>query len=226
MNTFSSALIEPNYAASDRAASTLRVTHVVVSLDTGGLERIVIDLLRFGLAGGNNPSVICLERPGNLASQVESLGIPLFCVNKRPGLRFSTVSRLRSLFKELQPDVVHTHQIGALLYAGPAARRERIAAVVHTEHINNVAKSRSLNRRIRTRLLWRLAGTFADRFCCVAEDIAAEARSYRTVPEKKLSVVLNGIDTAAFNEAGDTDSLRRELKIPPPVPPSSEQSEG
>ena len=36
---------------------------------------------------------------------------------------------------------MHTHQIGALLYAGPAARREKVPVVVHTEHINNVAKS-------------------------------------------------------------------------------------
>ena len=43
------------------------------------------------------------------------------CIQKPPGIRLGTFGRLRSLFHELGPDVVHTHQIGALFYAGPAA---------------------------------------------------------------------------------------------------------
>ena len=58
----------------------------------------------------------------------------------------------------MRPDVVHTHQMTALLYAGRAARQERIP-VVHTEH-NNVAahRSKSWGRRLRTELLWRCRG--------------------------------------------------------------------
>lgn len=89
---------------------------------------------------------------------------------------------------------------------------------MHTEHINNVAKSPTLNKKVRTRLLWALAGSFADRFCCVSEDVAEAARAYGTVPRRKVSVVLNGIDTAAFDSTGDRDSLRQRLKIPAGVP--------
>jgi glycosyltransferase involved in cell wall biosynthesis len=212
------ALMNPIDSRSTRAEPPLRVTHVVIALDTGGLERIVVDLLRFGLARGHKPSVICLERPGNLASEVETLRVPILCANKQPGLRFSTIERLRVMLKELRPDVVHTHQIGALLYAGPAARREKIPVVVHTEHINNVAKARTLSRRLRTRLLWRVAGSFADRFCCVSDDIAEAVSAHGTVARRKVSVVLNGIDTAAFESAGDSDSLRQSLGIPRGAP--------
>ena len=194
------------------------VTHVVLSLDTGGLERIVVDLARAGCDQGHLPSVICLERPGNLASQIETLGIPVLCANKQPGLRFGTIEQVRRLLRELKPHVVHSHQISALLYAGPAARRERVPVVVHTEHINNVAKHTSLNRRVRTRLLWGLAGSFADHVCCVSDDVASAVRAYRTIPGRKVSVVFNGIDTAAFDSTGDCDALRRSLGIPPGVP--------
>ena len=160
------------------------------------------------------PSVICLERPGKLASDVERLRVPILCANKQPGLRFGTIEHLRVMLKELRPDVVHTHQVGALLYAGPAARREKVPVVVHTEHINNVAKARTLNKRFRTRMLWHVAGSFADRFCCVSDDIALAAKAYGTVPAKKLTVVLNGIDTTVFDAPGDCESLRRSLGIP------------
>src|SRR5208337_2789884 len=75
-------LMESIPGCNNRLDSPLRVTHVVVSLDIGGLERIVVDLIRFGRAQGHDPSVICLERPGTLAAQVETLGIPLLCAGK------------------------------------------------------------------------------------------------------------------------------------------------
>ena len=210
--------MESNPGAMDCSDRSLRVTHVVLALDTGGLERIVLDLVRVGREHGQDPSVICLERPGTLAGQVEALGVPLWCADKPPGLRLGTVTRLRKLLRNSKPDVVHTHQIGALLYAGPAARLEKVPVVVHTEHINNVAKARSAARRIRVRLLWGLAGTFADRFCCVSDDVAQAVKAYRTVPHQKVRVVLNGIDTAVFGSSGDCESLRRELGIPHDAP--------
>ena len=218
MCNLNSPLVESISRTNNRPESPLRITHVVLALDTGGLERIVVDLIRVGLAQGHQPSVICLERRGNLASQIENIGIPVLCANKQPGLRFRTIHRVRELLSELKPHVLHSHQIGALLYAGPAARREKVPVVVHTEHINNIAKYPALSKRIRTRLLWGLAGSFADRFCCVSDDIASAVKAYRTVPSRKVSVVLNGIDTAAFDSHGDGQSLRRSLGIPHDVP--------
>ena len=199
-------------------AESMRVAHVVLSLDIGGLERIVADLVRVGRALGQIPSVICLERPGTLAAQVETLGVPVLCANKPPGLRLETIGRIRELLRQLKPDVVHTHQIGALIYTGPAARREKVPAVVHTEHINNVAKHHSLNKRARVRLLWGLAGSYADRFCCVSDDIADAVKAYRTVPGRKVVVVLNGIDTETFATQEGSESVRRDLGIPQGVP--------
>src|SRR5271157_2819055 len=199
-------------------ATTIRVVHVVLSLDIGGLERIVADLVRVGRALGQIPSVICLERPGTLAPQVEALGVPVLCAGKPPGLRLDTIGRIRELLRQLKPDVVHTHQIGALIYTGPAARRKKVPAVVHTEHINNVAKHRSLSKRARIRLLWGLAGSYADRFFCVSDDIAEAVKAYRTVPGRRVVVVPNGIDTAAFATKGGCESLRRDLGIPHGVP--------
>jgi sugar transferase (PEP-CTERM/EpsH1 system associated) len=199
-------------------SANLHVTHVVLSLDCGGLERIVLDLARTGPELGQRVSVICLERAGTLALQVEEAGAPVICLEKPPGRRPEMAGRVQSTLRLLRPDVVHTHQIGALCYSGAAAKEERVPVVVHTEHINQVAKHRSFNRQIRTRLLWCLGARYADRFFCVSEDIASEARAFGAVPRRKLGVVLNGIDTARFRARGPCAAQREALGIPAGAP--------
>ena len=193
-------------------AEGLRVVHVVLSLDLGGLERLVIDLVREGRTFGQLASVVCLERPGLLAAELEAMRVPVFCVEKRPGLRPEIFRRLRKLFRVLQPDVVHTHQIGALCYAGPSARRFGVPVVVHTEHGKNYASRR------RTRWLGRLAGRYAQRFFCVSRDIAEELRACRIVPKTKIAVAPNGIDIAQFRDPAARTDVRRELGIPQSAP--------
>src|SRR5262249_3822938 len=121
-----------------RMADGLKVAHLVMSLDFGGLERIVVDLVREGQKRGQPVSGICLEGPGTLARMAESCGARLFCVHKEPGIRLSTFRRLKDIIREIDPDVIHTHTIGALFYCGPAARELRVPVVVHTEHTNNI----------------------------------------------------------------------------------------
>jgi glycosyltransferase involved in cell wall biosynthesis len=190
----------------------MRVAHVVLSLDVGGLERVIIELVREGHQLGQEVSVICLERRGLLADQVEAAGGRVIALAKRPGLKPGMVGEIGAVLGELRPDVVHTHQIGALVYAGPAARRLGIRAVVHTEHTNNLSMPTSRGRRLRMRVLWWYAARYAARFLCVSEDIAVAARA--VVAAERVGVVTNGIDTAAFGHKGDRTWVRQQLGIP------------
>jgi len=107
----------------------------------------------------------------------------------------------------------------ALLYAGRAARRERVR-VVHTEQ-NNISARRpkSWARRLRTELLWRYAGRYADRFCGVARDVVAAAGAYGTIRRRKLTHIPNGIDTSTFAAAEvDRPAVRTAIGIASDAP--------
>jgi glycosyltransferase involved in cell wall biosynthesis len=200
-------------------SDTLHVTHAVLSLDTGGLERIVVDLVRQGRRLGQRVSVICLERPGTLAPQAEALGARLLCLGKKPGVRPGTRGHVEVALRDLRPDVLHTHQVGALFYAGPAARSAGVPVVVHTEHINNIRKAGAgYIRRQRMSWLWWWAARHARKFLCVSADIADELAARRIVPREKLAVVLNGINTEPFREPVDRAALRHSLGIAPDAP--------
>ncbi|MGH7135110.1 MAG: glycosyltransferase, partial [Pirellulales bacterium] len=194
--------------------AVLNVAHVVLSLEVGGLERLVVELIREGARLGNLSTVVCLEREGRLASQAAALGAEVHSMGKPPGVRLATTRALARHFRRRKPDVVHCHQIGALFYAGPAARRAGVPVVVHTEHGKNYGHRR------RTRLLGRWAGRQAHKFCCVSEDIAAEVRRARIVAGNKVAVVPNGIDVQRFadlkaNPGAPGQNLKSDLGIPP-----------
>ena len=205
-------------AAVTPPSAPLRVVHVVVSLEAGGLERVVLDLLREGRRLGQDASVICLEQPGKLADEAAAQGFRVLCAGKRPGLRWSTVSKVRALLEPLRPAVVHAHQSGALLYAGLAARRAGVPVVVHTEHNNHLRKQGSALGRLRRTMLARVAGRRAQRFFCVSGDVADAVRKHRLYPADKTFVVPNGIDLSPFEEPFDRVAVRQSLGIPAEAP--------
>jgi sugar transferase (PEP-CTERM/EpsH1 system associated) len=193
-------------------SETLKVTHVVLSLDVGGLERNIINQIREGQRLGQTVSVVCMERPGTLASLATSYGAKLICLDKRPGFRLEMINRMRRALQILQPDVVHTHQIGPLFYTGPAARRVGIPLVVHTEH------GKEDYSKLRLRWLTRMASRYAARFYCLTVDMAAEVIAHRVVARRKVTVIRNGIDTDCFRAPCDPIAIRRELNIPLAAP--------
>ena len=191
--------------------SQFHVAHIVLNLEVGGMERVVVDLVREGLALAQRLSVVTVSSRGELASVVEAMGVPVICVNKPPGLKMGAVKDLAAVFRKLRPDVVHTHQIGALFYAGRAARLAKVPLVVHTEHGKHFA-------RLRTRWMGRFAACYAARFFCVSEDLASHVRLNRVAPPRKVVVVVNGIDTDRFSVKGKEGALSASLGIPAGVP--------
>ena len=113
------------------------VAQVVQHLIPGGIETMALDLAAF-CEEHENTIIISLE--GNRRSAIrnwprlQAVANKLIFLDKKPGLDPLLIIRLRGLFKRLGVDVVHTHHIGPLLYAGTAARLAGIKGLIHTEH--------------------------------------------------------------------------------------------
>lgn len=197
---------------SSREPRRLRIAHVVLSLDAGGLERIVVNLVAAARRAGHRPLVICLERPGTLAPRAAALGAHVLSLGKRPGLTPGLVPQLRTIFRRLKPDVIHSHQVAALCYAGPAARLAGISAVVHTEH------GRHYSARRRTRWLGRVSGLWAERFFCVSQEIADDICDLRVARRGKVHYLPNGIDPRPFASPFDREAARARLSVGPENP--------
>jgi glycosyltransferase involved in cell wall biosynthesis len=169
----------------------LKVLHVSFTLDTGGLERIILDLMLRGPGLGLAPAAAVLGEPGSLAARAGELGFVVHRLEQRPGLDWEVVRRLRELVRRLGVSVLHAHNEGAGLYAGLAGRLSG-RPVVTTRH--------GLSFRAGPRGIWlrRAAGLLARRTVCVGRGVYRLARRVDRLPARRLEVVYNGVDTRRF----------------------------
>jgi len=190
--------------------SPLRVLHVVLDLDAGGLERLVVDIVRGSDTRRFESQVLCLRAPGRQAASLDGMGR----VHVAPHLsRWSWLhpAPLIRQIREIAPDVVHTHS-GVWYKASLAARRAGVPRVIHTDH------GRPWPDPWSAWVVDHLASHRTDVLVAVSEPLARFLRARLHVRPGRLRVILNGVDTARFRPRPDPGTLRQELGLAPDVP--------
>jgi sugar transferase (PEP-CTERM/EpsH1 system associated) len=195
----------------------LTVLHVTWSLKTGGLEHLVVDLVRLGPGLGLRPVVAVLAEVGELSEQVRSEGAPLYVLGKRSGLDFRMVTRLIGVIRQEKVDVVHAHNQGAMLYAGLSARLSRRPMIATRHGTSRWGRDQPVDRSYR--LLSRLAGRLARYTVCVGNDSLRVAREVDHIPAGRLRMIYNGVDSARFPHGPEARAeARRELGLDQEIP--------
>jgi glycosyltransferase involved in cell wall biosynthesis len=135
-----------------------------------------------------------------------------------PARDVAALVELRRLFRDLQPDIVHTHNPKPGVYGRLAARAARAPAVVNTVHGLYALPDDPFAKRAVVYSLERVASTCSDaELLQNVEDLPVLERI--GVPRRKLRVLGNGIDLDRFDatrvDAGRVDVLRKEFGAEP-----------
>jgi glycosyltransferase involved in cell wall biosynthesis len=188
----------------------VRILHVVLDLDQGGLERIVPDIVRRLPPERFESHVLALKFLGRNAAGLDAFG-GLHVAGAMPPWSMAWPRGLTRQIGALAPDVVHTHS-GVWYKASLAARRAAVPRLVHTDH------GRLGPEHWKARLLDGLAARRTDVVVAVSEVLAEHLT--RTVVRGAAPVVVvpNGVDTELFRPRADTGKVRAELGIPADAP--------
>jgi glycosyltransferase involved in cell wall biosynthesis/peptidoglycan/xylan/chitin deacetylase (PgdA/CDA1 family) len=176
------------------AAVTEQVTvaHLVLTLNTGGLERLVCDLAR-QRSSEFQTIVCCLDARGHLADSLEASGIKVHVVSRHGGLDAGLIVRLARWLRRQGVQVLHTHGPDPMFYGGWAAKLAGVAVRVHTQHDTMLADG-----SWRDRLKFRLAAPAFHSVVAVSgrtEQILAEHAGHH----RGLLTIRNGIDIDRFH---------------------------
>lgn len=186
----------------------LHILHVVQSLDPGGMENVLVRVAERLVERDCVIDVCCLEKDGRLAERFRKIGT-VTALGKLPGFRISTMAGLHRVLRRIRPDLVHTHNLGPLIYTSLATWGGKACTILHGEHSQLNAADQTPRRLWQRRLLYH---------CCrrvhtVSNSLYDHLLTFG-FPEKLLTAVVNGVDCEHFLPAVDKVSVRRQHNVP------------
>jgi glycosyltransferase involved in cell wall biosynthesis len=167
----------------------MRIAYVLTSLGVGGAERQVLALAERMKARGHAVLLVVLL-PRQAEEWPTALDLVRLDMRKRPASLLAGAWKARRSFKEFQPDLIHSHTFPANMVAR-LLRLCGLAPVVSTIH--NVYEG-GWGRM----LAYRLTDGLSRHTTAVSQTAADRFARFKAVPSRKMSVVVNGIDTAEF----------------------------
>ena len=170
----------------------MRVLHVISSLEIGGAQRLLSDLLPIQKQKGIDVSLLVLKSEDNAFSKkVADAGVPIISLNvksfRNPFLAFKVRKVIR------QYDVVHAHLVHALYICSLAARGLK-TKMVYTEHsTSNNRRGKAYLRPIEIYIYGRY-----DKLISISQQTQDALQDWLQSNDGRFVVINNGVDTKAF----------------------------
>ncbi len=181
----------------------LSVLEVLPTLKRAGAERVAVSLATGLRAHGCDTHLVSLYDafPGGFEEALGTAAVPVHHLSKRRGLDLRMVPRLRAIFAQTRPAIIHTHSY-LLRYVLPAWQAWPGARIVHTVH--NVAL-REVD------LLGRLIHRWAFHKGVVPVAVGEEvADSFQQVYGRPVATTIpNGIELECASQPGQGQAWRQ-----------------
>ncbi len=190
----------------------LRIMHVLACLGNGGTEFGILKL-KGGLDDQRFEHRICTTRGFDAEFvQTHRLNEILFvAAGSRPGFQFP-MFRLRKIFRQYRPHIVHTRNWGGL-EAVLAARLAGVPVVIHSEHGYEVSNLNGVP--LRQKAFRRLAYSMADQIFTVTGELRDYHAQQGWIKPGRITVIHNGVDTIRYSpSAYSRELVRHEYGIP------------
>ncbi len=184
--------------------SKCKIIHIVPSLETGGMENGVVNLVNNLDPLLFSFSICCLKKEGSLKGRLKK-DIAVHCLNKQKGISLFTFLKLTKIIRQEKADIVHTHGWGGgALYGIISAKLSGTPIIINGEH-GTLFDQTKIRRIAQKFLSW-----FIDVIITVSDDLKQDLINKMGINQKKIQTIINGVDTVKFRP---DESLRTQKRI-------------
>lgn len=185
----------------------IRVLHVVISLETGGLENGIVNLLNHHDNDAFHVDVLCLSALGELSARVVSSTSNVY-FQYSTGSVWDSVRIIRRHIEQHQYDIVHSHGFSTMLASYLALWGHRDVVLINGEHGVMYAEKRW------QRWLQRFLFNHVKMNFSVSANLSQMLAATFGVSLSRFHTILNGVDTDKFHpDLGARESLRGALGL-------------
>ncbi|MBI4396964.1 MAG: glycosyltransferase, partial [Elusimicrobia bacterium] len=193
----------------------IRVLHVVETLDVGGAENVVVNIVN-RLSDRFQPMICCLKKSGPVADRIRRAGVRVLEMGKEEGNDVRVPFRLAKILETHGIHVLHSHDWGTFCESALAGLIARTPAVVHMVHgLSDLYPAKDQARTVKKlirRKVEKVLSIGVDRVIAVSDLIRdAVLRDMGVSPEKVL-VIRNGVEFFP-EEAGRSGLEERKREI-------------
>jgi len=187
----------------------IRVMHVLYYLSIGGLEQVVLNLIKKLNRQRYQPYVACLRETGGLKAELEQIGVNVIEFNRGDGLDLKLPFDFARVLRREKIMILHTHDLGPYLYGALAAKLARVPILVHTEHSYLTQNTKIL------KIAERVLSFGTDVIISDSLDVTRFLVKEQHINPKKIQTIYNGIDVSLFQTNTNGSSLKTMLGLPP-----------
>jgi glycosyltransferase involved in cell wall biosynthesis len=202
----------------------MRVLHVITRLIVGGAQENTLASV-LGLRTRPDLEVRLISGPtdgpeGSLEPEAAAVPgllmvLPALIRPVHPWYDGRALTELTRLFRQLQPDLVHTHSGKAGILGRLAARRAGVPRIVHTIHGPSFGPFQGTLANALFRAAERLAGRCTTHFVCVADAMRDQYLAAGIGSHDQYTRIFSGFPLDPFLAAQPDETLRDRLGIAP-----------
>lgn len=112
-----------------------KVLHIIPNFGVGGAEKLVLDYLSYSDENKVDIRALSLYENGDTHYDklVKEEKLKVYYLDKKPGLDYSMIKKIRKILDKFNPDVIHSH-LYCMKYLLPSIIRRKNIKIFHTIH--------------------------------------------------------------------------------------------
>ena len=182
----------------------IKVLHVILSLDYGGTEKIVVDLANNLSRVTFETSIICMDRYGGRANELEK-DVLIYLMARKQGLSVKNFYSFYKLLKIVKPDIVHFRNFATYFWGCFVSRFQRDCRIVYSDH-SEIVRNYEANEKWKL-FLRKMFKHITDNFMTNSLTFKEKLVECVHIDPKNIVVIQNGVDTGKYYPM-DSDQKR------------------